>query len=171
MFPRLGPSTETGERRGLTFRTAAATVLMLGLAVGLTPADAEAFRTWCRSDPVVSIDHDLADIFVAAPIDELAVFQVTGPTQIVVTVPRGIDAELVLKDPVAFGRGEEITFASSKRLRMTRNAIEVTIKVFVPAIDDSMPVRVEFVPRLRDIVSPDSAEGVANEWIVLQTRI
>ena len=148
-------------------RALALRALLLALLLMPVVADgATATRAWCRTDPVVRIKGDLADVFVAGPLT--APLQVTGPNEIVVTVPRGVKASLVLND-LGFGQGNTVTFKRSRRLRVTRNGMEVRIKVRVPATDGDMPVRVEFAPRVVGVLSPASAEGTANEWITLRT--
>jgi hypothetical protein len=141
-------------------------LLALALFVATMPT-VEAARAWCRTDPVVLIGGQLADVFVMAP--PTAPLKVTGPNQVVITVPTGVPAKLVLKD-LGFGRGEVVTFKESDRLRVTEDGIELIVKVYVPARDDAMPVRVEFAPRIVGILRPASAEGTANQWITLKTR-
>lgn len=126
---------------------------------------ADAHRTWCRTDPIVAIDGTTADIFVAGPVD--APLIVTGPTEIVVTVPVGVDAWLIASD-LGFGYGDVVSFAQSHRLRQTAAGIDVEVQVLVPA-REAMPVLVEFAPRLLGLLSPASAEGTANTWITLRT--
>jgi hypothetical protein len=62
-----------------------------------------------------------------------------------------------------------VTIVQSRKLRVTQDGIEVTIKAFVPANDDQMPVRVEFAPRIVGLLAPGREEGLANDWIVLRT--
>jgi hypothetical protein len=138
------------------------------LLIGTTVAGAAASKGWCRTDPVVLIDGAIADIFVSAPLT--APLQVTGPTEVVVTVPVGVETAVVLTD-LGFGRGETVTFKESKRLRRTAEGVQVKVAVRVPARDDAMPVRVEFAPRILGILWPDSAEGTANDWVVLRSTI
>jgi hypothetical protein len=139
------------------------------LVLSLTAQAAAAGVGWCRSDPLVAIGGEVADVFVAAPPD--APLRVTGPTQIVVTVPkRGVSAELVLAT-VGFGHGEEVTFVESSHMKVTDAGIGVRIDVFVPANDDAMPVRVEFAPRVVGILNPAAAEGVANTWVTVATAL
>ena len=66
---------------------------------------AEASRGWFQSDPVILIGGKLADITYDAPLD--ALLKATGPTQVVVTVPYGVQASLVLAGP-GFGWGERV---------------------------------------------------------------
>jgi hypothetical protein len=113
------------------------------------------------------IDGDLADVFVSAPVD--APLKVTGPTEIVINVPKKVSAGLILAG-VGFARGEDVTFDTSSRLKSTQLGIEVRIDVFVPSTDDSMPVRVEFSPRVVGILNPASAEGFANTWVSVSTE-
>jgi len=137
------------------------------LVLSLTPHGTSASVGWCRSDPIVKFETELADIFVAAPPD--VVLKVTGSTEIVVTVPEGVSAGSVTLGK-GFGRGESITIVPSPELQITTLGIEVRIDVFVPATDDDMPIRVEFAPRVVGILSPAFAEGVANTWVSLSTE-
>jgi hypothetical protein len=142
-----------------------AALVVVGLVLALTAHDAGATRGWCKSDPIVLIDGRLADIFVSAPLD--APLKVTGPTRVVVTVPVGVAADLVISD-LGFGKGEEVSFAASSELRKTAKGTEVKVAVYVPATDGAMPVAVEFAPRLVGILAPVRAEGTANEWVSLR---
>ena len=133
------------------------TVLMI-----VSASTANAGVGWCRSDPVIMVNGVVSDIFVSAPVDALLV--VTGPTQIVVTTPPEVYAALIVST-LGFGRGEIVQFEQSKSLKVRDEGIELRIQVFVPAIDDQLPVLVEFSPRLTDILSPVTSEGTANDWI------
>lgn len=146
-------------------RFASAAVLAL-LALSVAAAPTSAGHGWCRSDPVLLIDDHIVDIWVTGPL--LTPLMVTGPNQIVVTTPPGIDSYLVLKT-VGFGRGEEVTLKTSPRLKRTSQGIEVEVAVYVPAIDSSMPIGIEFAPNIIGLLAPARAEGTANEWIVLRT--
>lgn len=135
-------------------------------ALAHTATPAAAGRGWCRSDPLILIDGELADIFCTAPLSML--LQATGPTKIVVTVPKGVKTHLVLGG-IGFGRGEKTTFKKSKRLKKKGGKIDVEIKAMMPAKND-LPVGLEFAPRLLGILNPDTAEGVANSWVTLKTK-
>lgn len=147
-------------------RALAASALALPAALGRRGTNAA--RMWCRTDPIVLIDGTIVDIFVLGPLT--APMQVTGPTEVVVTVPVGVDASLVAHD-LGFGKGETVAFAESRALRVTSRGIQVQVDVRVPAIDDAMPIRVEFAPRIIGILWPESAEGTANSWVSLTTRL
>ena len=143
--------------------------LLLGVfGLSLGTSDAGAWRTWCRSDPVVSIDGQLVDISVGIPPDQL--FSVTGATQIVVKVPPKVSAELVVNDP-AHGYPNEVSFRTSKRLDKTNRGIEVRIEVYVTASDDAMPVEVRVTPQVESLATPVVIEATANEWIVVRALV
>jgi hypothetical protein len=134
---------------------------------GLSERAASAGRGWCRSDPVLLIDGVLADLFSAVPLD--SVLKVTGPTQIVVTAPSSVKLALAIPG-LGFLRGEKVSFRRSRKLKQTRDGIELKIAVLVPASDD-VPVRIDFAPRVLGILKPESADGQANRWIELSTKL
>jgi hypothetical protein len=138
--------------------------LLLTVAAGPFVRDVAASKIWCRTDPVVMVDGHLSDIFVSGPLD--AILRVTGPNQVVVTVPAGVDAWLAIAD-LGFGRGTTVSFAESEALERTDDGVEAIISVYVPA-RYAMPVRVEVAPRLIGLLNPIMAEGVANQWIVVE---
>jgi hypothetical protein len=141
--------------------------LALMALVLVFPAQGVAASTsWCRSDPVVLIDGQLADIFYSVPLDD--VLLVNGPTRIIVTVPPDVSIAVASPSP-GFGYGESFTFQTSPSLDTTLQGIEMRIKVLVPGTDDTMPVLVDFSPRLVGIMAPVSAEGTANAWVPLST--
>ena len=136
----------------------------LVLMIGAAPTSAG--FGWCRSDPVVLIDGHIVDIWVTAPL--LAPLKVTGPNTIVIKTPPGVDSHLVLKT-LRFGKGEIVRFETSPRLKVSEQGTEVQVAVYVPAIDSSMPIGIEFAPDLIGILLPARAEGTANSWVVLNT--
>lgn len=140
-------------------------ILMAIAALVATAPSADAYRQWCRTDPVVMIDGVVADIFVSGPLT--APTLVTGPNKIVVMTPPDIDGQLVVST-LGFGRGEDISFVESTALRSDQRGIELRIKVYVPAVK-AMRVRVEFAPRIVGILNTASIEGRANSWVVLKT--
>ena len=144
-----------------------AVLVFAAAAAGSVAPEAGAYRTWCRTDPVVSISGVLVDVYVSGPIE--APTLVTGPTELVVTVPRGVAAWLVVAD-VGFGRGIRVSFQEAGSLKATDGGIDVRVDVYVPSRDDAMPVLVEFAPRVVGVLAPASAEGTANRWIGLEAR-
>jgi hypothetical protein len=128
---------------------------------------AEASRGWCRSDPFIAIEGAVVDIFCTAPLE--APWYVTGPTEIVVSVPVGVSAALVVAG-VGFGRGEVVHFEEKSRLKQLADGIELEVGVYVPA-NRELPIGVEFARNLVGILTPTTAEGVTNQWITLPKRL
>jgi hypothetical protein len=116
----------------------------------------------------VTIDGTVADVFVSVPVADL--LTVSGPTEFVITVPKGSDAYLVAAG-VGFGYGEVVEFQESASLKATPTGIELRVEVYVPATDGSTPVLVQFAPRIVGILDPVSTEGAANAWISLRTVV
>ena len=141
-------------------------VTMVTLAFIVMAPGASAARAWCRTDPIVVIDGTLADVFVSGPL--LAPLKVTGPTKLIITVPEGVTTRMILTD-LGFLRGYDYKLKQSSDLQKTSEGIEVRVDVYVPARDSSMPIKVEFAPRLLGLLWTDSAEGTANQWITLNT--
>ncbi len=128
---------------------------------------AERSRGWCRSDPLILIEGVVLDIFCSAPLT--APLYVTGPTEIVVSVPAGVQPALVLAG-VGFGRGELVRFEERNRLQQSAEGLEVEVEVYVPARSE-LPIGVVFARNLVGILDPTRAEGVTNEWISLGKRL
>ena len=126
-----------------------------------------ASRGWCRSDPFILIEGVVVDIFCTAPVT--APLYVTGPTEIVVSVPVGVSPALVVAG-VGFGRGELVRFEELQRLKQSAEGLQVEVEVYVPASSE-FPIGVEFARNLVGILDPVRAEGITNEWINLGKRL
>ena len=146
--------------------TIALTLAVLGLV--LTGSPAQAGKGWCRVDPIVIIDGEIADVFVGSTLS--ALLTTTGPIRMVVTVPPGTQATKLISD-LGFGRGYDFRFAESSDLVATEDGIPVRVDVYVPATDDSLPVSVYFAPRLLGILWPASVDGYANSWVSLTAHV
>ena len=159
--------------RGRTRRDA---VRLLGLAAlalpaALVPRAAAATHGWCRTDPIVRIDGQTADILLSSHLEMRLL--ATGPAEVVVAVPTGVSARLVATDPGFGGNGYDVRFEESGRLDDDEQVLEVRIKVYAPALDGlhgALPVRVDFTPRGDGRLVPGRAIGLANEWVTLRTR-
>lgn len=71
---------------------------------------------WCKADPTVLIDGNRVDINVYSTSENLE--EVTGPTDVLISVPPGVSTELVSRD-TDFRRGWEISFEQDEELRVT----------------------------------------------------
>jgi hypothetical protein len=153
------------QQKGGIRSVAAALILVLGLFAVFAPS-ASAGIVWCRTDPVVSVNGQAVNIFVAST--EEIFQQATGPTDVVVSVPVGVSAELLWTDP-GFGYGETVTIVESSRLRVTSSGVQIMVSAYVPATG-SLPVLVEIVPAYAGVVTA-SAEGATNAQVRTSTTI
>ncbi len=137
------------------------------IVAALTMPSATAGVAWCRSDPIVVIDDQVADLFVDIRFDDLP--SIKGRTEIVIFTP--VDVTTRLATPgIGHGHGENVRFEESASLEKTEKGIEVRIGVYVPA-HDRIRVRVHFAPNVVGVLKPASARGEANEWITLGARL
>ena len=142
----------------------------LALPVALLPRAAGATHSWCRTDPIVRIDGQTADVLLSSH-DEMRELA-TGPAKIVVTAPSGVPAKLVATDLGFGGWGYDVRFVESDRLRNGADALEVLVEVYAPARDGEdgpLPIKVDFTPRGDGRLAPGQAEGWANKWVRLRT--
>ena len=145
-------------------RWASALVLVLGLLLSSSPVSAG--KLWCRNDPVIMINGEVADILISssAAMDAAA----TGPVEIVVTLPPDMNGSVLATDLGFGGYGYVIRFDTSPKLKATASTVPVHIAAYVPATDARLPVIVDFVPRSSSLLNAASAEGRANHWVIVK---
>jgi len=150
---------------GGRFRLLAAVLAALVLCAAAPGAGAR--PAWCKKDPIVQVDGQTANIVISshATMDEAA----TGPVEVVVTAPTGVEAVLRATDDGFGGHGYVVRFAASDALANTAHALQVRVEVYAPAADSSLPVTVEFLPRGAGRLAAGSAAGSANSWVLLVT--
>jgi hypothetical protein len=150
----------------------ALSLLLLGAGL-LAPAQpASAGRGWCKADPVIMVDGQLADVFVGSSLDML--LKATGPIKVEILMPTGSKGAVVLTD-LGFGHGYDIVFTQTSTLTRTATHTQVRVRVYAPATSSSLPVTVTFAPRtlsssLTSILFGSSTDGVANSWVSLTTK-
>ncbi len=153
------------QHTGGTRNVAAALVLAFAF-LAVFASNASAGIVWCRTDPAVSINGQTVNIYVAST--EQIYQQATGPTDVVVSVPVGVSAQLLWTDP-GFGHGETVTIVESSRLRVTSSGVQIMVAAFVPATG-SLPVLVEIVPANAGVVTA-SAQGATNAQVRISTTV
>ncbi len=144
-------------------RIAIVTTIALLLALVGAPVT-DAGRLWCRVDPIVTIDDRVVDISLAIPLQYL--WLVNGPTVIEITVPAGVDRQLVLND-VGFGHGSIVTFRDGGTVQ--DNQIPVTITASV-SIDRSRLAPGSSVP-LQLMVVVETLEAITLEVMRQRARL
>jgi hypothetical protein len=147
-------------------------ILMGVMCLGLGFQRAEAARAWCRADPVIMVDGQLADVFVSSDLAMLT--SARGPIQLVIAIPKGSRGSVALTD-VGFGHGYNISFVESSGLTRSATHTQVRVSAYVSATSSSHPVDVNFSPRalnagLRSILFGVTASGTANAWVTVTTR-
>lgn len=156
-------SRSCGRRSTLRWAAALAAVGTTGI---FRPALAA--RGWCRSDPLVRIDDELMYIVCTAP--RTIRQATTGPTEIVVTVPGGIQTKLVAAG-ASFGKGETVRFAYSREAVDAKSGIDIKVEARVPAGED-LPIGLEVARRTRgNHKKPARAQGRTNRWVALLTKL
>ena len=153
-------------------RTFFAALIGLAFVGSVQLENASAARGWCQVDPVITIDGQLADVFVGST--PAMFLKSTGPIKMEITIPTGSKGTVVFTDP-GFLHGYKITFKSSSSLTKTRTHTQVKVSVYAPASTSSLPVTVTFAPRslnssLKEILVGTSATGTSNHWVRLTTR-
>jgi hypothetical protein len=155
-------SRSCGRRSTLIWATALAAAGTAGVF-----RSANSARGWCRSDPLVRIDGELAYVICTAPRTIREV--ITGPTEIVVTVPWGVQAKLIAAGS-GFGEGENVRFAYSGE-PADKSGFDITVDTRVPASED-LPIGVEVARRTRgNHKKPAHANGRTNSWLTLSTKL
>jgi len=149
-----------------------ATVASFILISATGAPEASAARGWCRFDPVIMVDGQLADVFVGSTLEML--LSATGPVKIEVIIPTGSNGYVILTD-LGFLKGYSIVFKQSSSLVRTATHTQIQVRVYAPAKSSTLPVTVTFAPRslsssLWQILIGTSASGYANQWVSLTTK-
>jgi hypothetical protein len=142
-------------------------VALLATLVAGVP-DASAGRTWCSKDPLFQVGSDIVDVSIGSYTDMLT--SATGPVKIVVTVPVGVTAKPFYIDS-GFGYGYSISYATSSKLKDSTNSTQVSVAVYAPATDGTLPVQLD----VRSTSGPKTiyesiATGTANAWVTVKTK-
>ena len=108
------------------------------LALFLIASPASAGWMWCAKDPVIRLDGTSVQILVAVPQNLQSA--VTGPIQVVVSVPPGVATELVSTDTGFNGFGETVRFMTDPNLTQIGNYVVALVRVSVPTAMGTAPL-------------------------------
>ncbi len=144
---------------------------ILVLSISISSPQADAARGWCKVDPVIMVDGQLADVFVGSTPEML--LQATGPIKMEIMIPKGSKGAVILMD-LGFLRGYDIKFIQSAELKKTKTHTQIQVRVYAPS-KTTLPVTVTFAPRtlnssLTDILFGSSVDGSSNSWVTLRTK-
>jgi hypothetical protein len=137
---------------------------LFGLVALLLVATSASANGWCRTDPKIRVDGHVYNIYISVP-DSDSAHAVVAATQVLITVPTGVDHELLGSDN-GFGFGYNVVWIESPWMQSGNNGPSVKVSVFVPATR-SIPVQVEWQPHGEDV--SERAYGNTNSWVTLRT--
>ena len=106
---------------------------------------------WCRADPIVELEGEEVQIWVAIPEEYQS--QVNGPIDVTIAVPDDVDTEVKFLDAGFNGHGETVTFVEGGKGDEDEFAALITVSVpmegqgpsSLAAQASSVPVQVEVV--------------------------
>jgi hypothetical protein len=128
----------------LSKRLSAACILgLLALLVLTVPAGAYGV-TWCRADPIVKLNGEEVQIWVAVPAEYTA--RVTGPIDVTINVPGTVSTKVLFLDAGFNGYGERVTFTSSGST-MPGGTFYMSVVARVPMNGtlETIPVQMEII--------------------------
>ena len=82
---------------------------------------------WCPRDPIVALNGQEVQIWVSIP--EQYESAVTGPVQVDIRTPRGVEQEVIFTDEGFNGFGEEVSFFERGLLRGDEMDVDVRVRV------------------------------------------
>jgi hypothetical protein len=149
---------------------------LLAVLLALQVNSAGAGIGWCSRDPVFELGGRRGHVYVSSP--QTMLDAASGPIQVVVTVPKGVEARLISTDE-GFGYGYKVSFKEINKWKIYPDEgdadgdgfteqLPVRVAVRAPARGEALPVVAEFVARG---ATASVAEGMSNEWIVLRSYL
>jgi hypothetical protein len=154
-------------------RRAAITLLgaaALGAVPGAKlPAPVAASIAWCKADPQLLVGDRETHINLSSY--EVMVDLATGPIQLIVEVPTGMEGKTeVLDTDAGFGSGYTLQIVANPELKDSSAGLDILVQALAPASDGSLPVHLEVVPVTSGKASK-VAKGSANEWIRAKAKL
>lgn len=160
-----------------SYRRAATSAIIAGLALILILFPASAGRSWCRADPVIGFGDAHVRIWVEIPAEYESL--VTGPIEFEVTHPGSLDPKVHFTDNGFNGHGERVGFrsrdvkADSDKVGRSQRA-EVTIKAWVPLdtarLDTEFGVKNGRIPIRVVILDPAGRTHIVHGTNALATK-
>lgn len=134
--------------------------------------EASAGRQWCRTDPVVKIAGQTAHVYVSAFVKspKQARALATGPTKIVVKLPKHTPARHVASDH-GFGYGYDFSFEETDEELATngthgpQGTIPVRVEVMVPMKRGDVPIAAHFVPTRPGRLARGEGKGLSKDVV------
>src|SRR5688500_9534927 len=106
-------------------------LVLVIIATLLIASPASAGRRWCARDPIVNLNGNSVQVWVAIP-EEYVPF-VNGPIDVAFRTPAGMSRSVVMTDDGFNGLGEVVTFSDDSKSKINaQGAFTVQIWVSVP---------------------------------------
>jgi hypothetical protein len=97
------------------------------IALFLTISPTGAGIQWCPRDPIVALNGQEVQIWVSIPNEYQSA--VTGPVDVEIWTPRGVEQEVLFTDDGFNGYGETVSFKERDSLSGDAMGVEVRIKI------------------------------------------
>ena len=109
---------------------------LLSMLATLVVAQPVGATLWCKEDPVVRLNGTIVDITIAIPLAYVPL--VNGPVEYEVQTPIGVARQVVVGDPVGYGKGTVIRFTTGGGA-VQEGRFPTTIRVRVPIDQSQLP--------------------------------
>lgn len=117
---------------------------------------------WCRADPIVTINGEEVQVWVAIPADMQSA--VNGPIQVRFSRPWNADAKVIHLDSGFNGYGEKVTFFDGPSANPD-GSMNIQVFVTVPIDATKLPAGVWNVPVQLEIVTDrGTTYAYGNHW-------
>ena len=140
---------------------------VIGLMVFLlVAAPAFSARAWCRRDPVFTVASVQVNVVIAIPEEHQP--HVNGPLKVILYVPVGVVANVILIDEGFNGLSEEVLIVPSRKLRASARGNQIQVAATVPATRNDVPVSLQVIPavgRSATIYGKTNAEVSVNTTV------
>ncbi|MEZ4520526.1 MAG: hypothetical protein R3A46_02620 [Thermomicrobiales bacterium] len=117
---------------------------------------------WCRADPIVEIDGEAVQIWVAIP--ENLQPAVNGPIQVIVSRPWNANSRVLMLDSGFNGHGERVTFFANNG-RNRDGSMDIDVFVVVPINQQALPPGTWQAPVMVEIITAKGKTvAYGNNW-------
>jgi hypothetical protein len=95
----------------------------------------------------------------------------TGPIQLIVEVPSGMEGKTeMLETDAGFGYGYNLQVVANPELKDSSAGLDILVQALAPASDGSLPVHLAVVP-VTSGKKLKVSKGYANEWIRAKAKL
>jgi hypothetical protein len=148
-----------------TWITARLPLIALLLLLGALPAYVSAGVDYCQNDPILMVGP--AKVTILVGVDNSRLQDVTGPIQVVVTVPKGAPTQVIFVSQWPLAEVVSVV-ESAKDVYNPIGTNSVSTKVYVPGRGGSIPIQTQiFSTHGKSIV----VYGASNTWLKATAKL